>query len=97
MNENTNLVNPMCESCAMKIYFFELDSETKIFKAGCADENGKRFLSLVWSTRGRGYVRTGSRRDGTLRIYWLTNAQEDAFAKFSHSGKYSEEYTEGIV
>ena len=81
----------------MKIYFFELDPETGIYKAGCKDENGKRFVSSVWATGGRSYVKTGSRRDDNLRIYWLSQAQDEALTAFIRSKVYSVEYQEGIA
>lgn len=81
----------------MKIYYFELDPQTGIYKAGCKDESGKRFVSSVWATGGRSYVRTGSRRDDNLRIHWLTQPQEEALTAFIRSNKYSIEFQEGIA
>ena len=81
----------------MTIHYFELDPQTGIYSAGCKDENGKRFTSSVWSTGGKSYVRTGSRRNDDLRIYWLSEAQDNALTAFIRSGKYSAEYTEGIA
>lgn len=81
----------------MTIHYFELDPETGIYKAGCKDESGKRFVSSVWATGGRSYVRTGSRRDDTLRIYWLTQEQDNALTAFMRSNRYSIEYKEGIA
>lgn len=81
----------------MKIYFFELDPETGIYKAGCTDENGKRFTAAVWATGGRSYVSTGSRRTGDHRIYWFSEAQSVALARFMNSGEYSREFAEGIA
>lgn len=79
----------------MKIYFFELDPETGIYKAGCKAD-GKRFTACVWATGGRSYVRTGNRRDDNLRIHWFSQEQEEALATFVRSEAYSIEYKEGI-
>lgn len=81
----------------MKIYFFELDPETGIYKAGCTDENGKRFTAAVWATGGRSYVSTGSRRTGDHRVYWLSDTQDAELARFMNSGRYSREFAEGIA
>lgn len=80
----------------MKIFYFELDPETGIYKAGCKAD-GKRFVSSVWATGGRSYVRTGNRRDDNLRIHWLSQAQEEALTAFIGSNKYSVEFMEGIA
>ena len=79
----------------MKIYFFERDPETGIYKAGCKAD-GKRFVAIVWATGGRSYVRTGNRRDDNLRIHWLTPAQDEALTLFIASNSYSVEFPEGI-
>jgi len=81
----------------MKIYFFELDPETGIYKAGCTDETGKRFTAAVWATGGRSYVSTGSRRTGDHRVYWLSQAQENALTAFIYSQRYSWEPREAIA
>jgi len=81
----------------MKIYFFELDPETGIYKAGCKDENGKRFVACIWATGGRSYVSTGSCRTGDHRVYWLSDAQENALTAFIYSKQYSYEILEGIA
>lgn len=80
----------------MKVFFFELDPETRIYKAGCTDETGKRFVSAVWATGGKSYVCTGSRRTDNLRVYWLSADQSFALARFMNSGKHSIEFPEGI-
>ena len=81
----------------MKIHFFELDPETGIYKAGCTDENGKRFSAAVWATGGRSYVSTGSRRTGDHRVFWLSEEQSRELARFMNSGEYSREFSEGIA
>lgn len=81
----------------MKIYFFELDPETGIYKAGCKDENGKRFVACIWATGGRSYVSTGSRRTGDHRVYWLTQAQDNALTALIVSKEYLLEFQEGLA
>lgn len=81
----------------MTIHYFTLDPQTGIYSAGCKDENGKRFISSVWATGGKSYVKTGSRRNDDLRIYWLSKEQEAALTFFIRSGEYSVEFTEGIA
>ena len=80
----------------MKIYFFEHDPETGIYKAGFKAD-GKRSVSSVWCTGGRSYVRTGNRRDDNLRIHWFTPSQDEALTAFIRSNEYSREFQEGIA
>ena len=79
----------------MKIYYFEFDPETGIYKAGCKAD-GKRFVACVWATGNRSYVSTGSRLDNNHRVHWFSQEQEEALATFVRSEAYSIEYKEGI-
>ena len=75
----------------MKIYYFELDPETGIYKAGWKAVNGKRITSCIWAQDGRSYVRQGAMR------YWFSKEQENALTAFIYSKGYSVEFWEGIA
>ena len=53
----------------MKIYFFELDPETGIYKAGCTDENGKRFIA-----NAEGKFRAGRLHRKVLNLLGIRHA-----------------------
>ena len=80
----------------MKIYYFTLDPETGIYKAGCKAD-GKRFVACIWATGGRSYVSTGSRRTGDHRVFWFSQEQATALSDFIRSKAYSIEFEEGIA
>jgi hypothetical protein len=83
------------EVFAMKIYFFEVDPETKFIRVGFT-HNGKRYIGLVQSQCEENYVTTGSKVTNDFERHNFTEAQKNALSAFLTSSLYSIEYTQSI-
>lgn len=80
----------------MKIYFFEIDPETKLIKAGIT-YRGKRHVCLVWSCGNCDYLHIGMKIDNTAETLFFSPDQSAAFTSFLASGACSIEYEGGIA
>lgn len=75
----------------MKIYFFDLDPETRIYEAGWVDDDGKRLRSRIQAQDGRSYVSRGAVR------HWFSDEQENALTTFIRSEEYTVEFWKGGI
>ena len=79
----------------MKIWFFELDPETKAVRAGFT-YGGKRYTGLVWAQSGERYVLTGAKVTKDLERHNFTREQENALSAFLASPLYSIEFAQAV-
>lgn len=79
----------------MKIYFFEIDPDTKFIRAGFT-HNGKRYIRLVQAQNGESYVVTGSNVTKDLVRHNFTKNQENRLSAFLYSPLYSIEFPEAV-
>ena len=75
----------------MKIYYFECDPETGIYKAGCQID-GKRDVYCIWRQGHALYINTGFRQPCYFSIQ-----QAMAFQAFAGSGQHSLEFSHPIA
>lgn len=79
----------------MKIYFFEIDPDTKAVRAGFT-YNGKRYTGLVYAQNGESYVVTDAKATTDPERHNFTQNQENHLSAFLCSPLYSIEFAEAI-